>query len=60
MGPKKLLKKQTFGKKGKLSSEEMILAYFARSIEHDKYQETIFEGPQGFPKITVEVIRSVL
>ena len=51
LGPKGLLKTQTFGKKGKLSSEEKFLAYFSRSIEHDKYQGTIHSGPQGILRL---------
>ena len=31
-----LLKTQIFGKKGKLSSEEKILAYFSRIFDCDK------------------------
>ena len=31
------------------------MAYFSRSIEQDKYQGTIYEGPQGILTITVEV-----
>ena len=38
LGPKRLLKTQISGKKGKLSSEEKILAYFSRFIECDKSQ----------------------
>ena len=41
LGAKRLLKTQTFGKKGSLSSEKSILAFFSRSIEHHKYQGTI-------------------
>ena len=55
-----MLKTQTFGKEGKLSSEEKILTYFSRSIEHRKNQGTFFNGPQGILKINVEVIRSIL
>ena len=47
-------------KKGSLSSEKNFLAIFSRSIEHDKYQGTIYKGPEGFLTITVEVIRSIL
>ena len=47
-------------KKGSLSSEKNFLAIFSRDIEHNKYQETIYKGPQGFLAITVEVIRSIL
>ena len=55
-----MLKTQSFGKEGKLSSEEKILAFFSLSIEHRKYQGTIFNGPQGILTINVEVIRSIL
>ena len=34
-------------KKSNLPSEEKILAYFSLFLEHNKGQETIFEGPQG-------------
>ena len=40
----RLLKKQVFGKKGRVSSEELTLAYFARSIDHDKKYGTIYKG----------------
>ena len=55
----RLLKKQVFGKKGRVSSEEMILAYFARSIDHDKKYGTIYKGSQGILTITVELIGSI-
>ena len=54
----RLLETQTFGKEGKLSSEEEILAYFARFFERDKPQATNCKGPKVFPAFTVEVIRS--
>ena len=38
----------------------MILAYFARSIEHDQNYGTIYQGSQGLLKFTVEVIGSIL
>ena len=60
LGPKRLLKTQTFGKKGSLSSEKNFLAFFSRSIEHDKYQRTIYNGPHGVLTTTMEVIRSIL
>ena len=47
-------------KKGSLSSEKNFLAYFSRSIEHDKSRETIYKGTQGILTITVDVIRSIL
>ena len=46
--------------KGSFSTENNILAFFPRSIEHDKYQGTINKGPQDILTITVEVIRSIL
>ena len=55
-----MLKKQVFGKKGKLSSEEMILAYFARSIEHDQNYGTYYKGSRGILTFTLEVIGSIL
>ena len=36
------------------------MACFSRSIEHDKYRGTIYRGPQGILKITVEVKKSIL
>ena len=57
IGPMRLLKKkQTFGKNGKLSSDEKTLAYFARFFECDKPQRTMCKGPEGFPAFTMEVI----
>ena len=56
----RLLETQTFEIKGSLSSEEMILACFSCSIEHDKYQGTFYKGPQGVLTFTVEVLRSIL
>ena len=58
--PKRLLETHNFERKGSLSSEKNILVKFSRNIEHNKYQETIYKGPQGFLTITVEVIRSIL
>ena len=55
-----MMKTQVFGKKRKLSSEEMILAYFARKIEHDQNNGSIYQGSQGILKFTVEVIGSIL
>ena len=60
--PKRLLETHIFlkNKEGSLSSEKNVLAYFARSFEHDKYQGTLHQGPQGVLTLTVEVIRSIL
>ena len=58
--PKRLLETHNFERKSSLSSEKNILVKFSRNIEHNKYQETIYEGPQGFLAITVEVIESIL
>ena len=60
LGLKRLLKTQCFGKKRKLSSEENLLAYFSRCIEQDKYQGTVYNGPQCILTITVELIGSIL
>ena len=60
LGSKRLLKTQTFGEKGSLSSEKKFLVFFSRSIEHDIYQGTIYKGPKAIRTITVEVIRSFL
>ena len=57
LGPKKLLKKQIFGKKkGKLSSQEKTLAYFSRIFGCDNPQRTMCNGPKGFPAVFLEVI----
>ena len=47
LGPKRLLKTQSFEEKGNLSCEEMFSAYFSHTIEHDNYQGTIFKGLEG-------------
>ena len=57
---KKLLKTQTFEKKGKLSSEKSFWAVLSRILECDKPQMTIYEGPQGILAITVEVTGLIL
>ena len=51
---------QNFEKKGCLSSEKNILAYIARSIKNDIYQETFLKGPKSILAITVKAIRSIL
>ena len=56
---KRLLKK-IFEKKGKLSSEKKILAFFSRIIECDKPPGTFCKCPKGIPTFTVEVITSLL
>ena len=53
-----MLKKQIFWKKGKLSSEEKTLAYFARIFERYQPQGTNCKGAKGSLAITVEDIRS--
>ena len=40
------MKKQIFEEKFKLSHEKNVLAFFSRTIEHDKRQETTYKGPQ--------------
>ena len=55
-----LLKTQSFGKKGKLSNEEKVLAYFARIFVCDKPQGTKCKGPKGNLTIIVKAIRSIL
>ena len=57
-GLKRLLKTKISEKKGKLSSEEKILAYFFRIIEYDKCQETIYKGQQCILTFIVQMIRS--
>ena len=57
IGPKRLLKTQTFEKKGQLFSGEIILAYFFRTIERDKRQETTYKGTKGIVTSTVQMIR---
>ena len=52
------MKKQIFGKKGNLSSEEKILAYFARIFERYQPQGTNCKGAKGSLAFTVEDIRS--
>ena len=47
LGPKRLLKTQSFGEKGNLSCEEIFRPIFSHSIEHDNYQGKIFKGPEG-------------
>ena len=48
LGPKRLLKTQSFEEKGNLSCEEKFSAYFfSHSIEYDNYHGTIFKGPEG-------------
>ena len=53
----RLLKKQTFGKNGKLSSDEKTLAYFARIFECDNPQGTNCKGTKAFLAITAEIVR---
>ena len=59
LGPKRLLRTQVFEKKDKFSSEERTLAFFSRSNEHDKYQETIYKSLKSLLIFTEEVIRSI-
>ena len=56
LGPKNLLKTQIFEKKSNISSEEKILGYFSRNIQHDKCQGTFYKGPQGALTIIVQTI----
>ena len=55
---KRLLKKQVFEEKFKLSQEKNVLAFFSRAIEHDKRQETTYKAPQDSLFFTLEVIGS--
>ena len=57
---KRLLKTQIFEEKFKLSHEKNVLAFFSRTIEHDKRQETTYMVPQGSLLFTLEVIGSFL
>ena len=43
----KLLKTQTFEKKGKNFQWRKDFGLFSRNIEHDKCQATFYKGPQG-------------
>ena len=54
------MKTQSCEKQGNLSSDEKILVYFSRIIEHDKCQETIYKGPQDVLITIVQLIRSLL
>ena len=56
--PKRLLETQFFEKKGSLSSEKNILAYFSRIFDCDKPHKTVCSGPKGLLAITAESIRS--
>ena len=58
LGPKRLLKTQSFEKKGNLSIDKKLWRIFPRSIEYDKPKGTIYKGPQGILTITVEIIRA--
>ena len=58
--PKKLLKTQSFEKKGKLSSEKSFWPVLSRILECDNPRGTIYEGPQGILAITVEVTGLIL
>ena len=51
---------QVIEKKGKLFSEDKILAFFSRIIEHEKHQDSTHKGPQVNLTNTVEVRRSFL
>ena len=55
---KRLLKTQIYEEKFKLSNAKNVLAFFSRTIEHDKRQETTYKGPQGSLLFTLEVIGS--
>ena len=48
--PKRLLKTQTFLKKGILSSEKNIMEYFPRSIEHEKCRDQLIGVQNNFWK----------
>ena len=41
-----VVENKTSWKKGKLSSEKTIVAYFSRGIERDKCQQTPYKGPE--------------
>ena len=58
MGPERLLKTQFYEKKGKLSSEVNIVAFFSPNMECHKPQGTICKGPEGVFTINVQMIRS--
>ena len=55
LGPKRLLKAQTFEKTKQHSSEENT----SRIIEHHKCQGTFHKGPQGFLTFFEQMIRSL-
>ena len=58
LGPKRFLKTQIFGAKGKLSSDEKTWPIFSRTFECEKPRWSKRKGPRGFPAFNVEVIRS--
>ena len=54
------MKTQIFEKKGNISSEKNLLAYFSRIIENDKRQGRTQNGRQSNLTITAEVTSSLL
>ena len=51
VGPKRLLKTQVFGKKGKISSEKKIGLFVSRIIEYDKGQgKNLITSTRSFDK----------
>ena len=55
-GPKKLIKTQISEKKAIFPVKEKILPTFSRIIDHDKCQETKFEGLQCVLTSTLQAI----
>ena len=44
LGPKRLMKNQTFEKKGELSFEKKNVAFFSPIIEHENIRQVLFRG----------------
>ena len=60
LGPKWSLKTRIFEEKGNLASEKNVVAYFSRSIEHDKCQGRICKGREVLSTSIVQVIILIL
>ena len=55
-GPKRLLITQIFEKKAKFPVKKIFWPIFARNMELDKCQGTIYKGPQGILTIILQMI----
>ena len=61
LGPKMLLKKQTFDRKKAIFPMKKVLwILFSRFLEHEKCQGTFYKGLRGFLTFIVQLIRSFL